>query len=97
MTVKNGGPEIGQLRTHGAGVELTIYNLKTRFSFRERNGLKFMKNQVLVDLIMKCVSEFLSNYNSKWAQAAESNQAEEVDGSLPEMYSPIRRRVLITR
>ena len=57
MAVKNGGPEIGQLRTHGAGVELTIYNLKTRFSFRERNGLKFMKNQVLVDLIMKCVSE----------------------------------------
>ena len=56
-----------------------------------------MKNQFLVDLMMKCVSEFLSNYNSKWAQAAESNQAEEVDGSLPEMYSPIRRRALITR
>ena len=89
---------IGQLRTHGPGVELTIYNRKTRFSFRERNGLQLMKNQVLVNLIMKCVSQFFfSKYNSKWAQAAESNQAEEVDGSLPRMYSPIRRWALITR
>ena len=47
-----------------------------------------MKNQVLVNLVMKCVSEFLSNYNSKWAQAAESNQAEEVDGSLPRNVFP---------
>ena len=87
---------IGQLRTHGPGVELTIYNRKTRFSFRERNGLQLMKNQVLMNLMM-CITVFFSKYNSKWAQAAESNQAEEVDGSLPQMYSPIRRWALITR
>ena len=70
-------------------MELTIYNRKTRFSFRERNGLQLMKNQVLVNLIMKCVSQFFfSKYNSKWAQAAESNQAEEVDGSLPRNVFP---------
>ena len=38
---------------------------------------------------MKCVSQFFfSKYNSKWAQAAESNQAEEVDGSLPRNVFP---------
>ena len=57
-----------------------------------------MKNQVFGEFDNEmCITVFFSKYNSKWAQAAESNQAEEVDGSLPRMYSPIRRWALITR
>ena len=60
--------------------DMFLIQRKKRFTIYEKSDFGGFDNGMFMRV--------LSKYNYEWAQAAESNQAEEVDGSLPRNVFP---------